>query len=268
MTSKKAPGPAGNSGNPGFTEAVTTDSIVASHDGKPDPDLLTDAEWTTHVDAAHGKAEGAMRKTLVSMREAIGWAVYLGRCLSEAKQNRCKHGEWETWIAAHCNVSQRTATRYMRVSRSLTNVGESKWPRAANLSLRQLEALLAEPKPLEKPTADDRPTPRLTLPADSAVLDAPVRLRKEVSERAVALASKRDGSGMVTVSDVKHATRDALLADATKKRGGRTNIPRDEIERIASDARVRFATVLRNLHAVRAEALDLCRSELGAFVGT
>jgi len=91
------------------------------------------------VNAAHEHACASVRAGLDSAREA-------GSVLLEVK-GRLRHGEFLPWVAAHTQLSARTAQGYMRLSRKwpLLAAGEDT-QRVAHLSLRGALALLAEPE--------------------------------------------------------------------------------------------------------------------------
>ena len=76
---------------------------------------------------------------------AIQHARRAGELLLEAKA-ALQHGDWSAWIDQHFDGSERTAQRYMRLSRHWHEL-EAKAPRVADLTLNAAEALLAEPKP-------------------------------------------------------------------------------------------------------------------------
>lgn len=78
---------------PSIAEATVTDRALAT--------LASDAN------AAHAACEGAIRSGLVHAYDA-------GEALFEAKE-ALPHGQFSSWIEAHCKFSQRTAQRYVRV---------------------------------------------------------------------------------------------------------------------------------------------------------
>ena len=66
-------------------------------------------ELAQRIRGEHGAAEGAAGQGVARATEA-------GRLLREAK-SRVLHGGWLPWLRDHCDVSERTARAYMRLSR-------------------------------------------------------------------------------------------------------------------------------------------------------
>ncbi|MGB7156863.1 MAG: DUF3102 domain-containing protein [Tepidisphaeraceae bacterium] len=94
-------------------------------------------------------------------KKAIDHAIAAGALLIEAKAN-IPHGGWLPWLTDNCNVSERTAQTYMRIARNRAELPKAQ--RAADLSLRDAVALLAEPK--DDPKDRDEP-------ADGSIEDDP-----------------------------------------------------------------------------------------------
>lgn len=73
-----------------------------------------------------------------AFERGAGHARNAGAMLLEAKR-QVKHGEWTTWLAVHCELSDRTASNYMRIAK--------RWPEIeAN---RESLADLSQSKALE-----------------------------------------------------------------------------------------------------------------------
>jgi hypothetical protein len=66
------------------------------------------------LNAEHGRA-------IRSARTTIDHATRCGEMLIEAKA-RIQHGQWETWLEDHTQVSLRTSQRYMRLASNTTSV--------------------------------------------------------------------------------------------------------------------------------------------------
>jgi hypothetical protein len=77
-------------------------------------------------------------------------AIEAGNRLIEAKA-LVKHGEWMPWLTANCRISDRTASRYMRIARS-----GMKSDVVADLGIRATDEALAKHMP---ETAADEPPP-------------------------------------------------------------------------------------------------------------
>jgi hypothetical protein len=57
------------------------------------------------INNRHAQVEGLARNALEN-------AIRIGELLTEQKK-KCKHGEWESWLAANIQFARRTVTRYM-----------------------------------------------------------------------------------------------------------------------------------------------------------
>jgi hypothetical protein len=64
-------------------------------------------------------ADGRFRR---SAQEAAAAAIDAGHRLIEAKA-LIPHGQWLPWLTEHCDMSSRTARRYMQLARSGFNIG-------------------------------------------------------------------------------------------------------------------------------------------------
>jgi hypothetical protein len=77
------------------------------------------------------------------MRQAVEHAIAAGELLIEAKK-QVKHGEWQTWLMANCDISERTVQAYMKLARAPLEKRNA----VADLPLREALASIAKPKPL------------------------------------------------------------------------------------------------------------------------
>jgi Protein of unknown function (DUF3102) len=66
--------------------------------------------------AADIRAERALH--VAAVEASIEHAIKCGELLIEAKAMLNKHGEWLPWLHEHCELSERTAQRYMRIARN------------------------------------------------------------------------------------------------------------------------------------------------------
>jgi len=73
-----------------------------------------------------------------AMRDAVAHARVAGERLVAVKA-RLPHGQFMAWVEAHCSFAHRTANLYMRIA----SEWEANWQRIADLSLREVAALLA-----------------------------------------------------------------------------------------------------------------------------
>lgn len=79
------------------------------------------------------------------LRAGVEHAARAGALLTEAK-GQVPHGQWLPWLDDNFGLSERSAQNYMRLSRKLAELPESKAQRVADLPLRDALELLAEPK--------------------------------------------------------------------------------------------------------------------------
>lgn len=67
-------------------------------------------------------AHEAARRSALETAEHV---MQAGHKLIEAKA-MLPHGSWSTWLREHCDLSERTARRYMQVARS--GLKRPRWP--------------------------------------------------------------------------------------------------------------------------------------------
>jgi hypothetical protein len=70
-----------------------------------------------------------------ALTQGLQRAIAAGRLLIEAKA-AIPHGEWLSWLASNCAVSERTAQAYMRVAKGFAGIDETKSAAVADLSFR------------------------------------------------------------------------------------------------------------------------------------
>jgi hypothetical protein len=63
--------------------------------------------------------------------------IEIGRLLVQAKEIYGDHGDWELWLERNCELSLRTARRYMRIAEGVANM-----PALADFELTKIESLL------------------------------------------------------------------------------------------------------------------------------
>jgi hypothetical protein len=94
------------------------------------------ANLAEQINAAHAAATSALT-------QGLQHAITTGRLLIEAKK-AVPHGEWLSWLAANCTVSERTSQAYMRVAKGFGGIGdEAKAQLVADLSFRDALEMLA-----------------------------------------------------------------------------------------------------------------------------
>jgi hypothetical protein len=79
-----------------------------------------------------------------ALRESLTHAFTCGALLLEAKE-QVGHGNFMSWLADNCEVSDRTARLYMRLAKNRPAI-EVKMATVANLTMREAVELLAEPR--------------------------------------------------------------------------------------------------------------------------
>jgi hypothetical protein len=85
-----------------------------------------------------------MRSMLHSYRSSVGHAIEVGELLKEAK-TRVGHGNFEPWLKEHCNLSFRTARRYMKLAESREQIeAQFKSATLADLTLSGAQRLLTD----------------------------------------------------------------------------------------------------------------------------
>src|SRR5262249_23358955 len=93
--------------------------------------------------------EDADKAKTVAVRQAnvVSRAIKAGELLKEAKA-KLPHGEWLSWLKKQCELSQRTAQRYMKLAEDkpkLEQKQREKSATVADLTLNQAVGLLKPP---------------------------------------------------------------------------------------------------------------------------
>ena len=90
---------------------------------------------------------GTVRTALANAARAgatmLGHFLTVGDALIAAK-DRVDHGHWRTWLEQECDLSERTALRYMQLARGRAHLNS---PRVANLSLSGALRVIKAAKP-------------------------------------------------------------------------------------------------------------------------
>jgi hypothetical protein len=90
--------------------------------------------------ALAGRIKAAHTAVLEASKGVVQKAIAAGSALREAK-GKLRHGEWLPWLQDHCNLSGRTAHRYMQLAGGQHKL-QSKFATMANLTLAQALKLL------------------------------------------------------------------------------------------------------------------------------
>lgn len=99
----------------------------------------------TDLAAAAADINAAHRACETATRAAVTHALDAGRLLLAAKA-ALPHGAWLSWLRGNVSCSERTCQLYMRLAREWSAMAASKSATVAGLGLRELAALLAEPR--------------------------------------------------------------------------------------------------------------------------
>ena len=88
----------------------------------------------------------ALSQMMASARITLARAIEIGELLVIAKE-RVGHGNFEAWVTDHCQLSYRSARRYMTLARDRTEIeAQAKMANVANLNVTTAQRLLAPPK--------------------------------------------------------------------------------------------------------------------------
>ena len=87
-----------------------------------------------------------LSQMIASARTTLQRAIEIGELLVIAKE-RVGHGNFEAWVTDHCQLSYRSARRYMTLARDRTEIeAQAKMANVANLNVTTAQRLLAPPK--------------------------------------------------------------------------------------------------------------------------
>jgi len=88
-------------------------------------DSAAEITIASKINDLHLQAESLASSAKVNASQAIAVAVECGRLLCEQKK-RVAHGGWLDWLSANCpDISERTAQKYMRLTRKLLELSDS-----------------------------------------------------------------------------------------------------------------------------------------------
>jgi hypothetical protein len=99
-------------------------------------------ELAERINRGYVQAMDEKRQAAIRVYSAMDRALEVGGLLRQAKE-QVPDGQWYVWLRGHTNITQRTATSWMRLAANR--------PHVAGLGVRKALELLAEPK-TEKPT--------------------------------------------------------------------------------------------------------------------
>ena len=152
-----------------------------------------------------------LSQMVASARTTLQRAIEIGELLNQAKE-RVGHGNFEAWVTDHCQLSYRSARRYMTLARDRTEIeAQAKMANVANLNATTAQRLLAPPKKQEgsgqgcgKPKAEKY----------KALENDLIACLKELREKAESYAAGTHAALTDTVDDIK-----SVIEQAQARRG-------------------------------------------------
>jgi len=97
-----------------------------------------------------------LSQMVVAARTGFTRAIEIGELLKQAKE-RVGHGNFEAWVNDHCQLSYRSARRYMKLADDRPKIEEqlkveapAKMANVANLNVATAQRLLTPPKPTQE----------------------------------------------------------------------------------------------------------------------
>jgi hypothetical protein len=132
--------------NPSTTS--TTGSGPASGAGSASI-LITKPEFGSLDDLA-SRIKTYHAQVIDAARNVVGKAIQAGLLLKEAK-GKVSRGEWLSWLKKHCELSERTAHRYMQLAANQRKIEEALRDKSATMATltlnKALKAIEARPDP-------------------------------------------------------------------------------------------------------------------------
>ena len=110
--------------------------VAAAAAVKPNPTTMTLDELANGIKDKHAKV-------LFSFQSSVTHAMEVGDWLNAAK-SKVKFGDFERWVQDHCQLSPRTARRYMGMARDRTQIEARLAAKTANLADLNAQGLLTD----------------------------------------------------------------------------------------------------------------------------
>src|SRR5260221_10653202 len=83
------------------------------------------------------RIKAAHAAVLEHARNVVQKAISAGLLLKEAKGN-VPHGEWLSWLDEHCDLSERTAHRYMQLAANKSKIDDALKGKSATMATLSL----------------------------------------------------------------------------------------------------------------------------------
>jgi hypothetical protein len=117
-------------------QSVVPPAAAATAAVRPNPTTMTLDELANGIKDKHSKV-------LFSFQSSVTHAMEVGDWLNAAKI-KLKHGDFEPWVQTHCQLSPRTARRYMEMARDRTQIEARLAAKTANLADLNAQQLLTD----------------------------------------------------------------------------------------------------------------------------
>jgi hypothetical protein len=159
-----------------------------------------------------------LSQMVAAARTSFTRAIEIGELLKQAKE-RVGHGNFEAWVNDNCQLSYRSARRYMKLADDRPKIEEQlrleapgKMANVANLNVATAQRLLAPPKNNEQ--GSGRPKlPPVTEQYKTIEIDL-IACLKDLREKAESYASNTIEALRDTVDDIK-----SVIEQAQARRG-------------------------------------------------
>jgi hypothetical protein len=149
-----------------------------------------------------------LSQMIASARTTLQRAIEIGELLVIAKE-RVGHGNFEAWVTDHCQLSYRSARRYMTLARDRTEIeAQAKMANVANLNVTTAQRLLAPPKKQEgsgQGQGSGKPKTEKYKALENDLIDC----LKDLREKAESYAAGTVEALNDTVSDIKSVIEQA-----------------------------------------------------------
>jgi hypothetical protein len=143
-------------------------------------------------------------------RTSFTRAIEIGELLKQAKE-RVGHGNFEAWVNDNCQLSYRSARRYMKLAEDRVKIEEQlapgKMANVANLSVTTAQRLLAPPKNNEQ--GSDKPKPKAATEQYKTIEGDLIACLKDLREKAESYAGGTIEALKDTVDDIKSVIEQA-----------------------------------------------------------
>src|SRR5262249_15650336 len=118
--------------------------------------------------------------------------------------DRVGHGNFEAWVTDHCQLSYRSARRYMKLARERVEIeAQAKMANVANLNAATAQRLLAPPKTAQEGLGQGQGSAKPKTEKYKALENDLIACLKDLREKAESYAEGTHGALRDTVDDIK-----------------------------------------------------------------